>query len=73
MCESYSAEMAESRKQWHLVCRHFRNNISNIWIHLGFRLDFRLRVYMLKEPLRVLYNFLDINICSYEHTSQYMN
>ena len=33
--------------------------------YLGFRLDFRLRVYMLKEPLHVLYNFLDINICSY--------
>ena len=47
--------MAESRKQWHLACRHFRHNISNIWIYLGFRLDFRLRVYMLKEPLRVLY------------------
>ena len=25
-----------------------RNNISNIWIYLGLRLDFRLRVYMLK-------------------------
>ena len=31
----------------------------------GFRLDFRLRVYMLKEPLRnvrVLYNFLNIGM-----------
>ena len=55
--------MAESRQQWHLACRHFRHNISNIWIYLGLRLDFRLRVYMLKESLRVLCNFLDINIC----------
>ena len=33
-------------------------------IYLGFGLDSRLRVYMLKEPLSLLYNFLDINICT---------